>query len=183
MPEKSKMEMELRTELGSLQKNIGFLNEDIGILLKNELWAFQSEQKKINPELVLYTSSIDSVKMKNLIGNGKLVFYFGEYSCQECYQKIISKLNRYIETSHSKNIVVIAHFENFRNFHFFVKNTTIKAPIYYISKKLDLAVENSLQPFLFVLYDSFKTDYVLIPYKKYDKNIESYFDVADHSLN
>ena len=162
-----------------LESKISFLKEDIDLLLQNELQTIKSEQTKINPTFKLYTLQTDSVKIMDVIGKGKLFFYFSEHDCQLCYQEIIDKLNKYIEVSKTKNIAVIAQFNNLRNFLFFKRNTKIEAPIYYTTKKINLEATNTNQPFFFVLDQSFKTKFVFIPNKKYNENIDSYFSFVN----
>jgi hypothetical protein len=166
-----------------LEKKIGFLKEDIDLLLANELWTIKSEQTRIDPEFKLNTLQTDSVNLKDVVGNGKLFFYFSEYDCQLCYQEIIDKLNKYVEMYNTKTVAVIAHFNNLRNFHFFLKNTKIDSPTYYTTKNINLEATNANQPFFFVLDQSFKTKFVFIPYKKYNENIEPYFSIVDDFLN
>lgn len=172
-----------------LEKKIKFLNEDIDLLLMNQMWMLKSEQTEINPELTLKILNPSNplqnklVKIREVTGEGKLFFYFGEHDCLLCYQEIINILNEYINKSNSKNIVIIADFENLRNLHFFSKNTKIMTSIYYITKSIDLPAIKARQPFFFSLDKSFKTKFLFVPDKKYNKNIETYLLFVDNTLN
>jgi hypothetical protein len=164
-----------------MKKN-DFLREDIDLLLTNELWALKSDQTPIDPEYLLKNMQKITVRMKDIIDTGKLFFYFGEHNCQLCYQEIIEILNKYIEKSGTQNIIVIAEFDNLRNLQYFIKNTKIDAPIYYIQKNVDIVAINAEQPFFFVLDKSFRANFVFIPDKKYNENIEPYLFCVDKFL-
>jgi len=165
-----------------LEREIRFLKEEIKLLQTNEFWAMQSEQEKINPELKLHSLQKDSCRFKDIVGSGKIILCFDEHDCDLCYKEIISKINQYIENFGSKNVIIIAHYTNARSFYYFVQNTKINVPIYYTTEGTGLTVTNAVQPFFFVMDSSFKAKYVFVPDKKYNENIETYFQFTDRHL-
>lgn len=163
----------------TLQRKINFLYEDIDLLQKNEFFMIKSEYAKINPNFQITTLDNNKKKIKDITGSGKLVFYFSEKYCSLCYKTIIKKINHYSDSTRTQNIIVLAEFENLRNFHFFLKDTKIKIPIYYTQKQLNIKATEAKQPFFFVLDKAYEAKYLFIPDKKYDKYIEDYLSFID----
>jgi hypothetical protein len=144
-----------------------FLNEDISQILNNEELAIQSEHSFVNPNKLVYTTKNDSVYLKDIvIKRGKLVFYYSDQYCDICYKNLLKHINNYIIFSGTKNIIVIAEYENLRNFYYFLKDNKIYAKIYLTNKGLEFPAQIGKQPFFFMLDESFKAKYVYVPHKK-----------------
>lgn len=171
-----------------LQKEITYLNTDIDNLLANQMLMIKSEQMSLNPELELTIPVLSEAIQKNkttikkIVGNGKLFFYFDEHYCSLCYKEIIEKVNQYVNSQGSETINIIANFSNLRNFVFFLKNTEIKVPVYYISESVNIIATEANQPFFFVLDSDLKVRSCYIPDKKYNKNVEEYITSTSNYL-
>jgi hypothetical protein len=163
---------------------MGFLKDDISQILINEDLAFKSLHFTVNPKTMLITNLNDSLHLEDIIKNdGKLVFYYGDQYCELCYKELINLINKYINKTGTKNIIVLAEYENARNLYFFLKNNEIKTDVYFLPKGIDLPVQKEKKPFFFMLDNSFKTNFVYVPHKQYLNHIDNYFGAMDRYLN
>lgn len=161
----------------------GYLKEDINTILKNEYSQLKTEDTKLNPNIMLINKENETVCLKDIVGNGKIIIYYGDTYCNVCYEMILSYINKHIDRTKSNNIIMIAEIENMRTKSFFIKNTKLKSNIYFSTTGLNLYAQKGQKPFFFLIDQSFTAKLVFVPDKKYTTNIEYFLTKTDSIIN
>jgi hypothetical protein len=143
----------------------------------------KSEYSVIDPLTQLITIRNDTVLLKELVRKkGKLILYYSEQYCDICYKNLLRHINDYITNTGTKNIIILAEYENPRNFNYFINHNEIRAKIYLTHKGIIFPSQKGNQPFFFMLDNSFLAKYVNVPNKKYLKNIDLYLRTVDEYI-
>lgn len=171
-----------------LKKEVTFKQSDIDQLLSNQILMIKSAEIRLDHKLEFtiptFSESPRKVSVDSAVGNGKLFFYFDEHYCLLCYKEIISKINQHVVQYGTDNIAIIANFSNMRNLLFFLKNTEVKVPVYYVTNSINIYATNANQPFFFVLDKSLLPKFVYIPDKKYNDNVNDYISfIVEYLVN
>lgn len=169
-----------------LKRELAFKQSDIDQLLSNQILMIKSAEIRLDHKLEFaiptFSESSRKVSADSVVGNGKLFFYFDEQYCLLCYKEIISKINQHVVQYGTDNIAIIANFSNMRNLLFFLKNTEVKVPVYYVTNSININATNANQPFFFFLDKSFLPRFVYIPDKKYNDDVSDYISFIDDYL-
>ena len=91
-------------------------------------------------------------------GGSRLVFYFTEFSCDQCVEEQVKILNEFEE-----EVLVIVQTRTNKDLFFIKKNKDIRVPVFYVPSGLDLGVEELELPVHVVVAPSLKVESVFIP--------------------
>lgn len=108
--------------------------ENLRILSKLQHYG---EGKTIK-NVYLHLGKGDSIPLKQIIGEEeKVVFYFSQYGCSSCYQpfwdKVLEQKDKW-----GKDILILAFFENGKDFKMFMNERSDGIPVYRINEGLQL---------------------------------------------
>ncbi|GHT61447.1 hypothetical protein AGMMS50239_12370 [Bacteroidia bacterium] len=135
-------------------------NKSQPIILKideNEL-NFRTKNEKLDktlsgnevPDLVCIDSVHNIFKLSDLGTPPFLIYRYSERHCSSCYETELTSLQKYFpKNDHS--VVILASYQDHRNFAIFVKAQSVGLPIYQIEHhRLDWNVEDYGVPYYFI---------------------------------
>lgn len=132
--------------------------ENLRILSKLQHYG---EGKSIK-DVFLYSGKEDSVSLRKMIGDEeKFVFYFSQYGCSSCYEPFWNKILKQ-KDKWEKDILILALFENEKDFKMFMSEKSDSIPVYRINEGLQLFSDYDDYSYVFKTSSSLIVDNLLI---------------------
>ncbi len=143
-----------------------------------------TEDKKIADTITLAGTDGRKLSLRTLAGNSpKLVFRYSRLDCELCIDSVLSIIKKIKGETKVPELIVIADFQNNRDFLIKDKHKKHPYPVYNIANgNLGLPVENKNLPFLFILSEDFKATKVFIPFKEVPYQTNEYINYAFNYL-
>jgi len=171
----------LKTQIQDLTRSLNNTsNTDsvtIAILLSNQRLLSQNSYFKISRSLKLSKENGEEVVLSKLLDNEyKIVFRYSEFTCMDCIRKEMGNMKALSEKIGKNNILVLASFDNQRDFYINKRVNNIDLPIYNIPlKSLDNTIENFNIPYIFILDKDCSVSNIFLPYRDMPHLTEEYF--------
>ena len=161
----------------AVNKNSDNIEQLFKTLSLNSLHKFKNDGIKLPPSFTLVSEKGDSINLKELSQTKfpLLLFWFDEFSCDQCILKIFELISN--NNVPDSIMLIISNHKYQRNLNFFKQTHKINYTIYRTSSEFGTSVENERIPFLFILDKSHEIKHFFIPEKSYSKGINDYIDV------
>lgn len=131
--------------------------ENLRILSKLQHYG---EGKTIR-NVYLHLGKEDSVPLKQMIGEEKIIFYFSQYGCSSCYQpfwdKVLEQKDKW-----GKDMLILAFFENGKDFKMFMNEKSDGIPVYRINEGLQLFPDYEDYSYVFKTSSSLVVDNLFV---------------------
>lgn len=131
----------------------------------------------IEKELSLKNYKGEEFALNNKLTSKKLIFRYSELHCDECVDQQIESLKKYKERIGNENILILADYANINNLILFKRLNSIEIPVYRLSKKMNLKLEEKDVPYFFVIDSSFTARDFFIPIKEIDGYTDNYLNI------
>lgn len=150
--------------------------DQIKTLITSIEYSYNSNGKRILPDLMVQNENADSISFRSLIGNKTiLVFRYSEIHCQVCVDTEISLLKEMSDIIGIDNIIVLSYYDSFRNMAAFKRINELSLPVLNLLD-LGLDIEDINVPYYFVIDSSLIIKDVMIPNKYYPEVTKSYLN-------
>jgi len=137
------------------------------------LAQLESEDHLLDIKVTTEDSSSFSKEIETL---PKFVFFHSELDCNSCVEEDITLINDFSNDIGSKNIILLASYNNKRDLHLFRRINKINSFIYNTAS-VGLPIEELNLPFCFVINKNFKSECVFIPLKEDKSNFKRYLKI------
>lgn len=132
--------------------------ENLRILSKLQHYG---EGKTIK-NVYLHLGKEDSVPLKQMIGEEeKIIFYFSQYGCSSCYQPFWNKVLEQ-KDKWGKDMLILAFFENGKDFKMFMNEKSDGIPVYRINEGLQLFPDYEDYSYVFKTSSSLVVDNLFV---------------------
>lgn len=137
------------------------------------VFAFQAENKKLDPSTIVYDTQLKPLPINTLI-NGKTVFF--RYSLATSNEEAVDSTLKYLDQLNNQHIVILVSADNNRYFKFKIRNDEkLAGHIYFIEKPgFNLLIEKKELPFLFTTTPDLKITNVYVPRKEIPEVTQKY---------
>ena len=148
-----KTELLVKTEIDITNNVISILKLTIG-----------SEGRQIDKQLFVTDITGKTLPIRDIVrSQGRKVYFIPEYSCDVCYDSLISKLIDISKTSH--DIIALCPINKTRDVSSFFKDKSINIKVYGLSSKIDIPAYEGFAPFFFLIDKDLKIQNIHIPIK------------------
>lgn len=137
----------------------------------------KSNGSTISEQLVLKNYRGEEFIINDILSSEKLVFRYSELHCDVCVDEQIKSLKKYKEKIGSDNILILADYNNIKNLALFKRLNSIELPIFKLSKKLNLELDEKDFPYFFVIDSSFIARDFFIPIKEINGYTDNYLKI------
>lgn len=177
--EKTKLESQ-KKQIENLQKSNAELTniiENIAVISKLQHYAEGHTLKNYT----LHTIEGDTLKLKDLCKEKKLIYYFSEQGCQLCYLPFLKKLTDLYRRTGKENIIIIGKFKERRAFKLFLQdlNTEVKPHIYQSKKDFEIYPEYNDYAQIFQLTEDLVINNICITDKSNTKISDDYLKLIE----
>ena len=163
---------------------------DATMSLKASFWniyptlVIPDDDKVLNNNLLLQSTDGKFHKLNDLVGNKpKLVFRYSQLDCDVCVDSVLATLNMITGKKILNNLIIIADFQNERDFKIYEISKKHIYPIYNIAgSHLGLSLEHKNLPFLFILSGKLRVTKLFVPFKEIPYQTQEYIKYAFNYL-
>lgn len=151
-------------------------NELIETLTTNFILTYRANGIMIDSMLQLKTEKNKDILMKELVGeHSKLVFRYSQLHCNVCVDQEVKFLKDLIDEIGDENILILAHYDSFRNLSLFKRTNQVSTKVFNI-KDIKLPIEEYNIPYYFVVNKDLHISDVMIPTKYLPERTQSYLE-------
>jgi len=123
-----------------------------------------SEGRQIDKQQLVTDITGKTIPMRDIIGTlGRKVYFIPEYSCDVCYDSLISKL--IIVSKTNQDIIALCPINKTRDVSSFFGDKSINIKVYGLSSKIDIPAYEGFAPFFFLIDKDLKIQNIHIPIK------------------
>jgi hypothetical protein len=166
-------------EINYLGNSIELLQntKELNILLKSNCLLQHIDEGKAVNNVDLLNINGTKTCFKDVVSNSpKLVLYFSEKGCVTCIDNTIKLIKNYASKISKSNLIVIASFENVREFKLFTYE--IEYDTFLLrGQNLGLDIENFQIPFIFYVDNNMFVRNLFIPSKEIHEISINYLDI------
>lgn len=172
-------------KLQNRQKELEFLvdnAEDKTFLTMNKILnQFKSEHRKLNSQIKIWDSREKLLLSDMLVNRSKPIFIFrySELQCQDCINAQIVVLKEFVNKVGSENVMILANYQYDKNLYLFKRMNQIEDINVYQVDSLNLDVEKLNVPYVFVLHNDMRTQFVFIPDKDFPELYIEYYNTIE----
>ncbi len=142
--------------------------------------SFLNEEEKLATDLTVKNEEGKLLKLSELVKEGKkLVLRISNTHCSACLHNLSPFVAEFIKSVGENNVIYLSDYENTRILRLLKSNYKINNEVYSI-KQLNLPIEASNIPFLFVLDEQMKVQLLFAPIKEMSKLTEDYFNAIKY---
>ncbi len=130
------------------------------ILLNNLYFLLESENEKIDGEILLESESGKDVRLAELVSSKpKLFLRYSELQCDMCIDYSLKYLNSIADSIGHTNVVILASYKTMRELSIFKRINKINFPVYRIPEEgLGIPIESYSIPYLFIANESLRAE-------------------------
>lgn len=159
----------------TLEKD-GYITKLENTLLRFKMY-FVSEGCRLSPEIVIKAENEKTLLLKELVKNGKkLVLRISNTHCPACLYDLCPSVARFLKSVGKENVIYLSDYDNARTLTLLKSNYKIDHEVYSV-KKIDLPLEESNVPYLFLLDENLKIELIFAPIKELPELTDSYFQI------
>lgn len=146
------------------------LQEIISVMTKNQNTLLLGEQ-------ILIDKHLDSLQLSQVIDTPQLIFFFNEYSCMPCVDKVIAILLSKLEDVGEGNIIILSHYNQLRDMYLFSQVNKLEVPIFNMTSKIEIPAAALDIPFVFTTDKDLKVNNLLLVDQSLLDLVESYIEI------
>lgn len=155
------------------------LNKLEGEFLERKRIRFNSEGKRINPQLRIQADNVDDeyIYLRSLISEEeRIIFSFSDISCSTCLDNEVQLINQLIDDIGEEKLIFLADYVRPQDIYVFKRLNQIEVPVYNrLDNELGLSEELRGKIYVFVTDNTYKVRRFFIPHTKYPELSEAYY--------
>lgn len=144
--------------------------------------SFLNENQQLDSGLLVKNENGEKLKLSELVKDGKkLVLRLSNTHCSACLFDLCPYVAKFLKAVGKEHVLYLADYENDRVLRLMKSNYKISNEVYSI-KQLNLPIEASNVPFLFILDDRMKVELLFAPIKEIPELTQDYFNAVQYRL-
>lgn len=140
---------------------------------------YYGEGKQIK-NIPIYTLNGDTVNLRQLLNESKFVVYFSEYGCSFCYSPFLNYLKDYPLLE--EKMIILAGFENQRDFKIYIENFEFHCPIYRVNTNLNIYPDYNDYALACIISKDMVINNLLLLDKSNKEYMEDYLRITEQKM-
>ena len=146
-----------------------------GVLLE----MIKNQNIRISKNIKVLNKKLDTLSLGEIINEPMLVFYFNEYSCMPCIDKILKVINERAKYSSIK-LIILSKYDEAKDMVLFYRVNKTQIPVFNLTQDLPLPASHRNIPFIFYIDNSMRVNNLLTIEKSDIKFLKEYFALYEY---